>query len=540
VKEVWRVALLYLALTIALAYPLSIHPGSAVLSPTPDTNLFLWTLQWDVHALTHQPLTIFDANIYAPERNTLAYSENLLGSAPFAAPILWLTGNAVLAMNLVVLLASVLCGVGTYLLARRLGVGPLGATLSGLVFAFSPPRFLRLDQVHLATIQWVPFGLASLHAYWDTGRTRDIRLAAGFFALQALTSGHGAVFLLVAMAVMIAWRLASGASRLSLNWLKDLDVAGAFLLAPAVLVMLPYREVQQDMGLRRTLEDWAVPWACFLASATHVHAALLALVPSWHINDAVGPTLFPGIIPIVLGGVALAARSRAKYPYAILALLGFLLAAGPPLGLWPLVYWLPGLNFIRAPSRFMLMAILGLAVLSGIGFDHVAARLAPRRRLWLAVAAGALLVIECSAAPLTIEPYRPEPPAIDRWLASRPGSMVIAEVPVGDPHSYAGWEARESTFMLHSTAHWQRTVHGYSGFRSQLHQTLYERMATFPDERSLQSLADVGVTEVVVHTDLYEPAEWIEVEARIARAGAWLSLEHEEGAGRVYALRGPR
>ena len=143
-------------MTIALAYPLSIHPGSAVLSPTPDTNLFLWTLQWDVHALTHQPLTMFDANIYAPERNTLAYSENLLGSAPFAAPILWLTGNAVLAMNHVVLLASVLCGVGTYLLARRLGVGPLGATLSGLVFAFSPPRFLRLDQVHLATIQWVP------------------------------------------------------------------------------------------------------------------------------------------------------------------------------------------------------------------------------------------------------------------------------------------------------------------------------------------------------------------------------------------------
>ena len=300
---------------------------------------------------------------------------------------------------------------------------------------------------------------------------------------------------------------------------------------------MPYREVQQDMGLRRTLELGRAV-GVLLASATHVHAAARARAVVAHQRRR-GSDAVSGIIPIVLGGVALAG-CRAKYPYAILAVLGFLLAAGPPLGLWPLVYWLPGLNFIRAPSRFMLMAILGLAVLSGIGFDHVAARFAPRRRPWLAVAAGALLVIECWAAPLTIEPYRPEPPAIDRWLAGRPGSMVIAEVPVGDPHSYAGWEARESTFMLHSTAHWQRTVHGYSGFRSQLHQTLYERMATFPDERSLQSLADVGVTEVIVHTDLYEPAEWIEVEARIARAGAWLSLEHEEGAGRVYALRGPR
>ena len=58
----------------------------------------------------------------------------------------------------------------------------------------------------------------------------------------------------------------------------------------------------------------------------------------------------------------IAVGDDATTPYAILAVLGFLLAAGPPLGLWPLVYWLPGLNFIRAPSRFMLMAILGLAV----------------------------------------------------------------------------------------------------------------------------------------------------------------------------------
>ena len=64
------------------------------------------------------------------------------------------------------------------------------------------------------------------------------------------------------------------------------------------------------MGLRRSLEDWAVPWACFLASPTHVHVALLSLVPSWHINDAAGPTLFPGVIPIVLAAAALTVRNR--------------------------------------------------------------------------------------------------------------------------------------------------------------------------------------------------------------------------------------
>ena len=104
----WRVVLLFTALTVVLAYPLSIRPADSVMSAAPDTDYFLWALSWDVHALTHQPLSPFEANIDYPEHRTLAYSENLIGSAPLAAPILWLTGNAVLAMNLIVLASGVL------------------------------------------------------------------------------------------------------------------------------------------------------------------------------------------------------------------------------------------------------------------------------------------------------------------------------------------------------------------------------------------------------------------------------------------------
>ena len=70
-----RITLLVLVLTLVLAYPLSVHPATTILPLGSDTNLFLWLLQWDVHALTHQPLSIFDANIYYPFRHTLAYLE---------------------------------------------------------------------------------------------------------------------------------------------------------------------------------------------------------------------------------------------------------------------------------------------------------------------------------------------------------------------------------------------------------------------------------------------------------------------------------
>src|SRR5690349_1941043 len=117
------VALLFAGLTAALAFPLSLRPADRVMSASPDTNLFLWTLAWDVHAFTHQPIRIFDANIYYPLRYTLAYSENLIGTAIFAAPILWLSGNLVLALNLVSLLSAALCGVGAYVLGRQVGMG---------------------------------------------------------------------------------------------------------------------------------------------------------------------------------------------------------------------------------------------------------------------------------------------------------------------------------------------------------------------------------------------------------------------------------
>jgi hypothetical protein len=103
------VVLLYAALTVALAYPLARHSAENVLSVSPDTDLFLWTLSWDTYAFTHHPFSIFDANIFFPQRRTLAYSENLIGSAFFAAPILWLTHNPVLAMNLVARSHSLPC-----------------------------------------------------------------------------------------------------------------------------------------------------------------------------------------------------------------------------------------------------------------------------------------------------------------------------------------------------------------------------------------------------------------------------------------------
>src|SRR5262245_12501486 len=190
-------ALVYTLLTAVLTYPISIHPASTSLGSDIDVQLYTWTLAWNAHALVHDPLRIFDANIFYPYSNTLALSENLIGSTIVAGPVLWLTHDPVVAMNAVSLTSCVLCGLGGYVLARRVGLTSAAAFLCGMIFAFSPARFFRFQQMHLTTVQWIPFSLAFLYSYLQSGRPADLRWAIAFFTLQAMTSGHGTVFLAI-------------------------------------------------------------------------------------------------------------------------------------------------------------------------------------------------------------------------------------------------------------------------------------------------------------------------------------------------------
>jgi hypothetical protein len=234
-----------------------------------------------------------------------------------------------------------------------------------------------------------------------------------------------------------------------------------------------------------------------------------------------------------------ARRRDATTFYVVLTLVAFGLALGPPYGLWRYVYWLPGFTFVRISSRFSLVGLLGLAVLAGIGFDRISCRLTRQRRVVLATVLGVLLVAEYLAIPLAVQPSEVEIPAIDRWLNSQPKPFVVAEVPLQRPGDPGSFEWQEVAYMIHSTAHWQKTVHGYSGWRTVFHSQLYSDMQAFPDESSVARLSDIGVTYIVVHTDQYEGGEWNRVEEGLRRFSSRLRLEHVEGAGRVYSLLRP-
>jgi hypothetical protein len=79
-------------LTLAMTYPqVTRLDGVADLG---DPIFSTWRLAWIAHQLSRDPLHLFDANIFAPHANALAYSDPLLLPGFVAAPFIWLGGRS--------------------------------------------------------------------------------------------------------------------------------------------------------------------------------------------------------------------------------------------------------------------------------------------------------------------------------------------------------------------------------------------------------------------------------------------------------------
>src|SRR5439155_665853 len=67
-------------LTAIFTYPIAFKPGHVGRVDNGDGQLSIWNVAWVARTLPIDPLHVFDANIFYPNHNTLAYSEANLGA----------------------------------------------------------------------------------------------------------------------------------------------------------------------------------------------------------------------------------------------------------------------------------------------------------------------------------------------------------------------------------------------------------------------------------------------------------------------------
>ncbi len=199
----------YLLLSVALTWPL-LPRMSTALSSSPDSLLNAWALGWSFHILPRDPLSLFDANIFFPRPDTLAYSEHLFGITLLTWPVFAATGSLPLTYNVALLSSFVLSGIGMYLLVRELTGSRWAALVSGTIFLAAPYRFGHLLQLQLLTLQWFPFVFWCALRFLREGKPRQLAGIAVFSLLQVLSCNYYMVYLALAVTLFALTLAVSG------------------------------------------------------------------------------------------------------------------------------------------------------------------------------------------------------------------------------------------------------------------------------------------------------------------------------------------
>ena len=306
-KRRFLVFSLFAALTLVLTYPLALNLGTSLRDPG-DPLLNTWILSWHIHKITNLDFhRYFDANIFYPQKRTLAYSEHLFPQALAALPIWVISKNPVLAHNFVFLLAFLTSALGMYALARYLVKNDFAAVVAGMIYAFSPFMFAHLSQLQVATAGGIPLALLFLHKFFESNRRRDILLFTLFYVVQFLANGYYGMYLsLFSGLLILIWTISKKKYKEAQFWAN----LGLFLMIALVCVgpfLYQYFLVRNEMGFARE-PGLSASLGSFLATASINR--LYGRITAPFLNPE--GELFPGLAAMALAIFGLVTILRAK------------------------------------------------------------------------------------------------------------------------------------------------------------------------------------------------------------------------------------
>ena len=480
-----------------------------------DPVLQSWVLAWPAHALT-TGRSLWDANIFAPLDNSLAFTDSLLGYLPFG-----LVGegpaDALVRYNLVFLFASALAFAGTWVLVRQLGLGRAAALVAAMAFAFNPWRVSQLGHLQVLSSGGIPLALAMLargHGVRlrSTGPLRPGWAVAGWAtAAWHVSLGFGLgiqLAYLLGVCTLVAGlsalrRIAAGAPWPARRILVADGLGIALFLAVCGAMALPYFQAVKDHPeARRTTAEVSLfsPTTSSLVTAP-AESWLWGRASQDLRADVVAvqeKALFPGLVVVVLAVAGLwpgawSTRRVVVVAGTVVVVAACALGTGGPgggrYGYLLLYEHAPGYQGIRTPGRLITTAWLGLALLAAHGVTVL------RRALPSAVeatAGTAVLGLGLSGLVLMegldtagLAPV-PAPPSVA--IADLPGPVLVLPSDGNVDQTVMNW----------STDRFPSIVNGYSGFTPQLTESLRAAAERLPDPAALEQLRAAGVRTLLV------------------------------------------
>jgi hypothetical protein len=541
-REAALIAGVAVVLAIYFTWPMTPRLGSVGRVAMGDGQFSVWNVAWVAHAIVTPGMHLFDANIFHPHRNTLAYSEPNLGAGFVAVPAYVLTGgNPYAAHNSAVLISLVFAVIGMYLLARRLTGSREGAFVAAIVFAFCPFFFARTAHIQLMMLAPLPFALLAFHQFAAGPTVRRAVLLGLAIGVQALFCSYYGVLvgLLVGLGVLVF--AVTGRRWREPRW-WGLSLAAAAVSALTVLpFFLPFLDLQSNTGFGRTLDEsrrYSADWRAYLASSAWAHSWMLAYLRRWN------EVLFPGFTAVLIGGFGMLAavrslRGPAGFPlgrseiifYGLVFAVALWSSFGPAAGLYSLLYHtIPVFSLLRAPARFGIAVTLALSVFTAAGVAVLLRRVPAARWPVVTAVLAALAIAELSTT-IPYLPARDVPRAYKVLASAEPGA--VAEFPF---YHRTEDRFRQTLYMLGSTAHWQPLVNGYSDFIPPDFVAGAPLLEGFPNPEGFAWLRERHTRYVVFHLGLYDGDSRARLLERLDEHADYLKPRYTYGTVLLYEI----
>lgn len=449
----------YLVITLIMSYPLILHFRSFFIGGPADGSMSFWSLWWMKYALVDLGQNPLDCSyLFYPEGVNLVYHSlpKALGllSIPFQL-LLGLTAGH----NLVVIATFVGTALITYWLACRLVGRRTPAFIAGAIFAFCSYRWGQVGHLTLLSTMLIPLyaGLMFIckeKASWANRRNWLFFVLAGLvLGVMAYDTEYYSVFLVIFNVVFCAFYFPFKNYREKINqWLAMIAGFGLTFAVAGIVYAPMFLAAQKELAANGD-------YISFPLSLTAMYGAdLMAFIvpagtseffgkafPETVKNFSVAETSFIGWTALLLAsaGVVFNYRCRQVWMWMFSAVFFAACALGPYLVVqgdnyavptpYLLLAKIPLIQSVRAPSRFIVITMLAIAILAAYGIRGIIERLEKKERMRYAVP----VVVVAIMLMLGIEYKAPtslvstKTPPVYEEIGASGGSGSIITMPLG-------------------------------------------------------------------------------------------------------------
>jgi len=448
-----------------LGYNLSYFPGDLG-----DGRLNLYFLEHAHKFFTFQISSFWDAPFMYPEKNVIAYSDNLLGSAPIYSFFRLSGFDTYGAYQLWVLSLMVLNYTSAFILLKKLFKNSFLAVLGAMIFAFSLALQSQMTHVQMFPRYAIPLTILFLVYFKDTLSPKYLFLTLLFLVYQVYCGIYLGFMLLIPVTFLFVLIFISKRKSITDLWQITkwrYQVLSSFFLNALFLVplMIPYMERSRSASIPHfksiiqalpTVESYffshrgSLIWD-FLSETAKDY-------PSWWNHQ-----IFPGGVATLAmlfcivyflikvlkkdnSGLTMQ-QSNWKYLFLTYATTKIIYLRFGFITLYFLVYFLPGFSAIRALSRIINIELLFYAIATSFLFSFVI-----RKENWksalLFLGALALIIADNYTKPEYI--YKTS--VAEAKARTAPLIKTMKQIPAGAVVSYEPENAIERPFKYHLDA----------------------------------------------------------------------------------------